>query len=1324
MSPRWTDEQRQAIEHRGTNLLLSAAAGAGKTAVLVERVVRLVTDPARPVSLERLLVVTFTEAAAAEMKDRIRAALAERLVADPGDSWLRRQVALINRAPISTMHAFCLRLLRANFHRLGLDPAFRVLDEQEGELLRREVLDGLFEREYEAGGEDFTGLVDRYGGGRGDEGLRELVLRAYDFSRAVPMPESWLAQVAEAADPAPGVRLGELSWGRAALNEAALALDQAAGQLRAAGAVAAKRDGPAAYGEQLSRELAAVLDLARVVKSGDWNRASTAFGAFPGFESLPRTKAQGSAAVTLRDQAKEARDAAKDILAKLGIAYFGRTEDELLAGVRAVAPWVRALVCIVNAFAESYRLAKSGRAQLDFSDLEHLALGLLSGDGGGPSDLARELQARYDEVLVDEYQDINGVQRDLLGLVSRQWGAGSPNLFMVGDVKQSIYGFRLADPRIFQDTKERYERDPEGALPGAGQVINLLANFRSADPVIDGVNAVFHRIMTVRVGGLAYGKKDRLEGRADFANHPTPPAAVEVHLIERNGPDGGEDESAREGRAGSGGPQAAEDEDGSGDDEVAELEALEKEAIVVAERIRAMVGGRDDSGAEFSVRDRGPGNYRPVRFRDIVIILRATRDRANKLVEVLARYDIPAYAQLGTGYFEATEVETMLALLRVIDNPRQDIPLFAVLRSPIGGFSEDDLARVRLLDRRGEYLDALTRAASAASAAVSGPAAANPSPAVATVSDDLRQRCAEFLARLEEWRSWARRGGLADLVWRLYRETGYLDFVGGLPGGPQRRANLLALHGRAGQFDRFAVHGLSRFLRFADRLRETEGDLGPARAVGEDEDVVRIISAHGSKGLEFPVVFLADLGHRFNLKDLTADWLFHRELGLAPYFVDPEARLAYPTLAWRAVKGRRRLETLAEEMRLLYVAMTRARERLILVGSAKELPEACEAWAAGAEAGGVGHGGPLADHVLAGARCWLDWLGPAIISHPDSHELAALGSDGGGAREVAAAGTVAAAPSSSPTEWEPTEGSNCHWDVRLYGLAGAREVAATTPTARGGLPWADLAALSPLPPELDPAGDDAEIIRRLDWSYPDPSSSKLAAKVSASEARLSGPGRPAAGLDETALADEEEAAEIGSSFGRPGKLWRRPAFAAERDGGLTGAERGSAIHLVMQHLDLSAELDEEDLRRQLDGMIGALLLTEREAAGADLPALARFWRSELGLRLRAERERVRREVAFTLALPAREVTGAPVDDRVIIQGIIDCLLEEDDGDVVIDFKTDRVDAAEVAGMAEGYRAQVTLYRRAVEAIRGRPVRRTLLVFLHSGAVHEVTWPTC
>jgi len=1360
---RWTEEQRLAIEDRAGNLLVSAAAGAGKTAVLVERVVRLITDPERPVGIERLLIVTFTDAAAAEMKGRIRQAIAERLAAAPDDGWLRRQAALVNRASISTMHAFCLRLLRANFHRLGLDPAFRVLDEQEAELLRHEVLDGLFEREYEDGGEDFTGLVDRYGGPRGDEALRDLILRAYEFSQAVPNPEPWLTEAVSRFEPPPGTRLGDLPWAQAALSEVAFVLDQAVTNLRTALELALSPDGPAAYADRLRSELAAVQALAEAVapRAGgatgagrDWGRAAAAFAAFPGFESLPPVKARGGPAAARREAARQARTAAKDAVTRLARLYFRRSEEELLDEAREVAPWVAALVRLVGAFSEAYRLAKAGRAQLDFADLEHLALRLLNvADSAGPagarllpSDLARELQARYDEVLVDEYQDINGVQEAILQLISRQWGTGRPNLFLVGDVKQSIYRFRLADPGIFLEKYQRFteeEKRRRGATndpalrgaggPAAGRAIDLRANFRSANAVIEAVNEVFRKIMAQPVAELAYDDRAALVGQADFAGHPTPPSAVEVHLIERKGGADEEGVDAAAETTGAEGDRAQADGDGPGEGDAVEgdgegkeddLEAVEKEALVVAERLRSMIDGRG-AGPEFLILDPDTGAYRPVRFRDVVIILRATRNRANKFLEVLSRHDIPAHAQLGTGYFEATEIETMLAVLRIIDNPRQDIPLFTVLRSPIGGFDEVDLARVRLAEPRRGFYDALARAAS-------GEAAGDLIPA------DLCRRCADFLGRLNEWRTWARRGGLADLVWRLYRETGYLDFVGGLPGGRQRRANLLALHGRAGQFDRFAVHGLSRFLRFIDRLRETEGDLGTARTVAEDEDVVRIISAHGSKGLEFPVVILADLGHRFNLTDLRADWLFHRELGLAPYFVDPKLRLAYPTLAWMAIRGRRHLETLAEEMRLLYVAMTRARERLILVGSVRGLPAACRNWAAAARQG------PLPDHVLAGARSWLDWLGPVIIGHPDARNLMALAGDGDSGTAVGWDVLPAAREAAATGGPDPSAG-RCRWEVRLHDVPGGERVTAPAPPPKFGLPWEDLSALDPLPQHLAPddggGGEDAEINRRLDWVYPDPISSTLAAKVSASEARMTWAEGPRAGAGEDAPTVEEEAAPllpataapllptpgaassdaVPTLTGRPGGPWRRPIFlmdAAGSGGQLTGAERGSLIHLVVQHLDLASELDESDLRRQLDRMVTALVLTERAASALDLSMLARFWRSELGLRLRARRHRIRREVAFTMAVPARGSS----DDAVIVQGIIDCLLEEEDGDTVIDFKTDRIPAELVPEAAEGYRPQLTLYARAAEAIRGRLVGRTLLVFLHPGVVHEVERP--
>ncbi|HEY3316143.1 MAG TPA: helicase-exonuclease AddAB subunit AddA [Bacillota bacterium] len=1320
MSPaKWTDEQSSAIDHRGSNVLLSAAAGAGKTAVLVERVVRRITgrQGAGPTSIDRLLVVTFTEAAAAEMKSRIREALTGLLAADPDQAWLRRQAALVNRASISTLHAFCLRLLRANFHRSGLDPAFRVLDEQEAGLLRQEVLEALFESRYEAGGTEFTGLVDRYGGVRGDEGLRNLVLKAYDFSRSVPFPEAWLRRAAASFDLPPGLRLGDHPWGRAALEEVSLAVDRAEGFVDVAKGLCTLPGGPAAYEAALEGDRLILCGLRRALETKVWAAAHAAFEAAPDFARLPAAR-DGAASPELKEAVKKARDTVKKILGDVHQAYFGRPEADLLAEIEAVRPSARSLSELVNEFARAYRQTKLARAQLDFADLEHYALDLLTdkdvegadegplvGPGAGqadpsaeqplhPTDLADELQARYDEVLVDEFQDINGVQEALLRLVSRQWGEGRPNLFMVGDVKQSIYRFRLADPGIFLRKYRQYggvgdelegARGPaegggaESGAPPDGRSLDLRANFRSGAGVVEAVNFIFRTILTKRIGEITYDDRAALVGKADYGAHPTPPGPVEVHLIER-GPgtrDDG-DEAAHRDEPGGGDEPGEDDQTEQADRE--DLEAAEKEAVVIAERIRAMVGG-----SEFSVLDRGSGTYRPVRFRDIVVILRATKERANKFQEVFNRYDLPVHAQLGTGYFEATEIEVVLALLRVIDNPRQDIPLLAVLRSPVGRFGEADLAAIRLAAREADFCGALQAAAAGKGADPAG---------------SLADRCAAFLERLEDWRTWARREGLGDLVWRLYRDTGYLAYVGGLPGGPQRRANLLALHSRAGQFDRFAVQGLSRFLRFIDRLRETLGDLGTARAVGEDEDVVRIISAHGAKGLEFPVVILADLGHLFNLNDLKADWLFHRELGFGPYLVDPELRLAYPTIAWLAVRGCLSLETLAEEMRILYVAMTRARERLILVGSKRDLAAACRGWAMGGT-----EGGSLPDHQLAAARCWLDWLGSALLRHPDGRYLQDL----------------AGRPTSA--EPRPAGAGGSRWAVSLYGLPGRAVLQAAAPAREAGLPWDDLAELRPWSAAQPPDPGLRETIRRhLAWSYPERPATTVAAKVSVSAFLRAGADRDRvpAGTDEASLGLDEEALPISPAGRAPGD-WRRPAFADE-GAGLGGAERGSATHLVLQNLDLTRPLDPEDLAGQVTRMVGDLLLTEEQAAVVDLPSLARFWQSDLGRAVRAAGPRAKREVPFTLAVPLGEVyPGHPAaQESVLVQGIIDCLLEEDEGETIIDFKTDRLPAEAVPTAAEAYRPQLALYGKAVATILGRPVTRTALVFLHSGRVVEVS----
>ncbi|HHX50745.1 MAG TPA: UvrD-helicase domain-containing protein, partial [Clostridia bacterium] len=780
-----------------------------------------------------------------------------------------------------------------------------------------------------------------------------------------------------------------------------------------------------------------------------------------------------------------------------------------------------------------------------------------------PSEIALELWEQYREVLVDEYQDINDIQETILHLVSRQ-GTESPNLFMVGDVNQSIYRFRLANPLLFLKKLHSFRLEKNSR----DRKITLAANFRSRETVVEGVNFLFRRLMTPEVGELEYDREAELVCRAVY---PEPPegmtaagSTIEVHLIERNDVQEEDETGGQEDLPG----QPGED-----------LTALEKEARIIATRIQQMVGAGDRP--EFVVWDKEEKSYRPVTYRDIAICLRSPRVRANTFLEVFREYDIPIFAELGTGYFRAMEIHVMLSLLQVIDNPRQDIPLAAVLRSPLVSLTARELAEIRALKKSGDFYGAVIAARQR------------------SCNRKLQNKLDEFLARLHAWRTVSRRGPLSSLIWGIYQETGYLDYAAAMPGGSQRQANLYSLYERAAQFDRFTRRGLFRFLRFIEKLQERGQDLGTAGVLGENENVVRLLSVHKSKGLEFPVVFLAGLGNEFNFRDLSQDLLFHQELGFGPMVIDPSLSLKYPSMAYWAVRNSLKRADLAEEMRVLYVALTRAREKLILVGSTRELGKQRQEWsdyANGEE--------PLPVPLLASARCYLDWLGPALAG---------------------------------------CEGHNPRWDICCWGNEGGRplpEIPSVPPIHH--LPWDRIKSLQPL--EGSPQPDvRRELDRRLNWVYPMEDLTRLPAKLAATE------------IPPSPLILSREDEEAVPLF-RP-RIKAKPLFLQEK-AALSPAQLGTAVHLVMQHLNFDQVGGEDEIERQIASLAEKGFLTEEEAASLDPRPIAGFFRQPLGLRiLAAPREAIRREVAFTLALPAEEVypdlLGRPGGrDPVLIQGII------------------------------------------------------------------------
>lgn len=1240
MSERWTVEQKEAVFSRGNNLLVAASAGTGKTTVLVERIIRHITDPARPIDVDRLLVLTFTNAAAAEMRERIGRALAQEISKYPDSGHLRRQLALLGRASICTIHSFCLDLLRQHFYRIDLDPAFRVADETETALIQLEVLEDLFEKRYgEQDNSNFTALVDCYGGKRDDESLQKLVLETYRFARSTPRPAEWLTRLTGNFILPDGAGIDQLPWASSLKSALAMELATARASLGLAVKLARRPDGPQVYLANLEVDLETVVALQRACLSADsWDSLHISFNRLK-FDRLKPCK-KGAINERLIEQVKKIRDDVKKKLTGLCKEYFCRTPGELCADLTRLAPLVRELSGLVLAFGEFYRRGKASRGVVDFNDLEHYCLQVLE-EQGGPSQVARELRERFEEVLVDEYQDTNAVQEAILMMVSRQ-DAGEPNLFMVGDVKQSIYRFRLAEPGLFL---AKYIKYPDVA-GGRERRLNLTRNFRCRSGVVDAVNYLFRQLMTPAVGELAYGPTAELIYGADYPplpeGWPEPEEAVELHLIER----GWSNEDQQLTHVGNVSDEPEEASESHGDQED-ELDAVQKEARLIASRVREMVGGQPG----LMVFDRELKTYRPVAYRDVVVLQRATSGYANTFMEEFRKAGIPAYADLATGYFEATEVETVLALLTIIDNPRQDVPLAGVLRSPIVGLHADELTRIRLALPRGDYYDAVVAAA-------------------ITEKGDFSARLTEFLQKLETWRNGARQGALADLIWSIYRETGYYDFVGGLPGGSQRQANLRALYHRALQYESTTFRGLFMFLRFIKRVREGGRDLGAARALSEKENVVRIMSIHKSKGLEFPVVFVAGLGNIFNFRDLSKTMLFHKDLGLGPQLIDAEARVTYPTIAKLALRHRLKMEALAEEMRILYVALTRAREKLILVGSARNLPSCLRRWCIPVASQDI----PLPEGDLAAARSYLDWLAPALARHKDGWEL----------RERAQC------EDSPPAE---LHGDISRWRITFAGAPG-KDDAETQPDA--GL----MEKVSRLEP-LDGEGPLAGVInKRLEWSYPEVELPYRPAKASVSELKRR--------FDWMEAEDK-----YNRDFRFP--VGGRPRFLME-ERGLTAAEAGTALHLVMQHLVLEETLDAAGIKIQIEDMVMREILTLEQALYVPEHRIAAFFASPLGKRMLAGRE-VLRELPFTLGLPARDIypgLGPGSGEMVLVQGVVDCLVDEGDGFLLIDYKTDRFSAEQLEQAEQRYRGQLSIYARAVENILGKRVREKYLYLFNLG----------
>ncbi|WP_246218281.1 helicase-exonuclease AddAB subunit AddA [Litoribacterium kuwaitense] len=1104
LGSKWTKDQWQAIVDGGQSLLVSAAAGSGKTAVLVERIIQKVTNDEYPIDIDRMLVVTFTNAAAAEMKSRVASALEKELIKQPSSLHLRRQLLLVNRASISTLHAFCMKLVRQYHHITDIDPAFRIGDPTEMEFLQEEALEELLETEY--GQEDnqaFFDLVDRYSADRHDIDVAQYIKRLYEFSRAHPWPFHWLQSLQEMYQHEGEGTIDDSMYGQVVLDAVQVKANSWEALLKEACLICGQDGGPASYLNQLETEVATIQAFNNACQHS-WNKAAEISANSP-FTRLPSIRKNDGVDEELKTAVTNIRNKIKKDWNDVYTTYFARKPDSYLDDLLKLAPVVGEFKRLVIKFHQRYEAKKQQRGVVDFSDLEHAALAILRAPESTPgkvipSEAACSLSEFFEEVMVDEYQDTNLVQEALIELVSRQ-AQEKGNRFMVGDVKQSIYRFRLAEPTLFTE-KYRLFSTEQG-----GKKIDLAMNFRSRASVLEATNVVFRQLMDEKVAGIAYDSSAELvaglRGTYTENNHFSP------ELLVIDGADQAENVHI-------------EDE---------ETDKAVFEGRLIAQKIKSWVSRPD----LYAVYDKDSDQSRPAQYRDIVILLRSM-PWASAIMDTLREEGIPVYAELGGGYFDATEVSVMLSLLQIIDNPYQDIPLAGVLRSPIVGLDEELLANIRLVDRKSSFFEAVETYVSEGS------------------DHALVTTLQLFLGRLKKWRKRATSLSVADLIYELYRDTGYIDFVGGLPGGKQRQANLRALYDRAKQYEDTSFRGLFRFLRFIEWMQERGDDLGVARALGEQEDVVRIMTIHKSKGLEFPFVLLAGLGRSFNRQDVKGKLLLHQHLGLGTQMIRPESRYRYPTLAQLAIIEQLKKEQIAEEMRVLYVAMTRAREKLCMIGTLNNAEKTIQAYELSAA---MRHDGRLPEAVRVDAKAYIDWLYPALLPDQANEDPVV---------------SVEVIPQSS----------------LLKGKSSSAEKPFAFDTVQQGHAV-----------EVDDVMS-ATVEARLTWKYGKLHLTKAKAKQTVTELKRK------MDLTDEHMFDYDQMPMLQVPSVRSSSM-ERPRFMQDKQSSLTPAERGTALHAALQRINWQSIHTVSDVAKELEALVHKKQLTPEQRESLDAEKLFPFF---------------------------------------------------------------------------------------------------------------------
>ena len=1266
MGMKFTPEQQRVIELHNSNILVSAAAGSGKTAVLVERIIRMICDGEHPADIDRLLIVTFTNAAAAEMRERIAAGIIARLEADPGNEHIQKQSALLHNAQITTIDSFSLFLIRNHFNEIGLDPDFRVADEGEIKLLQQEVLAQLLEDAYAGqfvpeAPEQFHACVEYFCPGGRESVLEQHILNLSRYAGSFPWPAEWLEE--RKNDYAAGDldALVHSDYGQYLTERVNRTVEGCLEKLREVKRLCELPDGPYMYGELTDAE---VEQLERLTSCKDLEEQAAKVPTVT-FGRLP-SKKDDSVDPAKRELAKAIRNSVKDTLSDLSESYFKTPLELAVEQGKACREPLRILLDLVLEFDRRLLAAKQERHLIDFSDMEHYALQILlkrekveeSGGTGTdrtetkyrivPSDVAMEYRQYFQEILIDEYQDSNLVQEYLLSAISGE-EEGRYNRFMVGDVKQSIYKFRLARPELFLEKYDIYQETGDLCR------IDLAKNFRSRIQVVDAVNDVFSRIMSREIGGIAYDDKAALYPGAVYPAQEDPAYGSELLLIRK--PEKGEREESGIGEQHAEGAGVLVDYDN-----VRQLEAL-----AIAARIKQLKGS-------LKVMEKSTGELRPVRYSDMVILLRTTSGWDEEFKKILEQQGIPVYITSKTGYFGALEVQELLQFLRVLDNPRQDIPLFGVMQSVFGGFTQEEIAQIRSggeghSRKRMTLYEALKEVAQSGRTVEEGEEiSAGES---AGEEAELSQKADTFLQRIGHYRDLTPFTSIRDLLQRILDDYDYLNYVTALPAGSKRRANVEMLLTKASAFEKTSYFGLFHFIRYMEQLEKYDVDYGEADTLDENADVVRIMSIHKSKGLEFPVVFVSGLSKRFNMQDANQSLIVDMDLGVAVDYVDSVRRIKNKTLRRAVLSAKMKEDNLAEELRVLYVALTRAREKLILTAV---LDKADEKWELVQMTGQE----RLTYLDFCEAGSYMDFLLPILPK--TGIAVKTLRTEDLAAEEL---------------------GEQLRMGDRREQLR--------------------LIACGETPLTGDPEENERKLMHlreRFAYQYPHPGLQKLYTKTTVSELKIA------------AMAEKDEAAF--HTFEEKEVVPYIPGFRREQEK-VSGAVRGNAFHRVMELLDFMyvfvesglfekcpgdyetyrKRLDAERLKNRLEEFLQretvSLRLTEEYAKAVSLPKILNFLEQELAYRMWRAQEQglLYREQPFVLGIDAKRLDpDLPEGEKVLIQGIIDVFFIEDGEIVLLDYKTDVIDSLEA--LWNRYNVQIQYYEEALTKLMQMPVKERIL----------------